>query len=393
MATSPPPGMGLASFTEWWSTQNKDQMAAWDAGAQKIGAARASLSSWQNAWQPIKWEGSPWQTRYNTQQTGMDALLSKIQGYGTSEDMAAANNMVAQSYGMTPEQYAAIQAENTRRMTDQNYAAQSDASAANAYLENIANSTFAQEQQQADRVAMRQAEEAIGKQLESIFGERGGMGGFQAAYELTSQLQSSYLQQQTQQHLGMFNQAVAAVNANNGYFQNLIQQGALSAKDYLSMRFDQLQTGYQDYLAAMAQTMQEWQTIEAVDEQQFKLVSDNLQSQIDNMTDQMTLEMGGETTLEGYIQSLYNIYTQPLKDAEALANEKSEAMRGAGTGLLTAGASIAAIGGPAGWIIGGLLCVVGLGLTLAGSGTSGGGTTTTTPTVNPGADRDHGPNS
>ena len=403
--TSPPAGMGLASFTQWWSAEYPKVQQDWNTSTQKIGDTRASLTQWQNDWKPVSWEGSGWQTRYNTQQQGMDDLLSRIQSFGTSSDMADANSMVAQSYGMTPEQYALIQEENTKRMSDQTYAAQSDASAANSYLETISNSAFAQEQDKADRVALRQMEDQMGQQLESIFGDRGGIGGFQAAYELTSQLQSTYLTQKTQEHLGMFNQAVAAVNANNQYFQNLIQQGALSSKEYLSMRFDQLQTGYQDYLAAMNQTMQEWQTIESVDRAQFDQVSQNLQSQIDNMTEQMTLEMGGEATLSDYIESLYNVYTQPIMDLQAIEDEQNEAERSTGSAILTAGVGVAgaataaataafAAGGAAatipvvGWVIGGLLAIIGIGFLIAGN--SGGGTSTPTstePRVNPGADR------
>jgi hypothetical protein len=311
---TPPVGMNVEEYQTWLNA-NKDKIrqSVYDKYGEwttKIGGLRTQLASQQNAWQPIKWEGSEWENRYNQQQGGMDALAQQIQNYGGSADMAAANNMVAQSYGMTPEQYAAIQAENTKRMSDQNYAAQSDASAATAYLETIANSAFAQEQAKTDRVAMRQAEEQIGKQLESIFGERGGMGGFQAAYELTSQLQSSYLQQQTQEHLSMFNQAVSAVNANNQYFQQLIQQGAISSKDYLQFRFSQLETGFQNYVTSMDQTMQEWQTIEQVDENQFKLISANIQSQIDNMTQTMIDEMGGYEQPDAYLAALYADWEQ-----------------------------------------------------------------------------------
>jgi hypothetical protein len=169
---------------------------------------------------------------------------------------------------------------------------------------------------------MRQAEEAIGRQLESVFGERGGMGGFQAAYELTSQLQSSFLQQKTQQNLGIFNQAVSAVNANNQYFQQLIQQGAISGKEYLQFRFDQLQTSYQNYIVSMAQTMQEWQTLEQVNENQFRQISENIQSQIDSMTAQMVSEMGGFATENEYLDSMYAQWSAEAIDVDA-ANTKT----------------------------------------------------------------------
>jgi hypothetical protein len=252
----------------------------------------------------------------------MDDLAAQIKNYGWDTTDPEVGKYVAGLYGMTPEQWSQIQGQNAQRMSDPNLAAQTDASAANAYLTTLANSSFMQEQDKSNRVAMRQAEEAIGRQLESVFGERGGMGGFQAAYELTSQLQSSFLQQKTQQNLGIFNQAVSAVNANNQYFQQLIQQGAISGKEYLQFRFDQLQTSYQNYIVSMAQTMQEWQTLEQVNENQFRQISENIQSQIDSMTAQMVSEMGGFATENEYLDSMYAQWSAEAIDVDA-ANTKT----------------------------------------------------------------------
>jgi hypothetical protein len=107
---------------------------------------------------------------------------------------------------------------------------------------------------------------------------------------------------------------VAAVNANNQYFQQLIQQGAISGKEYLQFRFDQLQTGYQNYMMSMSQTMQEWQTLESVDENQFRQVSANIQSQIDSMTDQMLSEMGGYQNQEEYLAAIKSLWGQDAID-------------------------------------------------------------------------------
>jgi hypothetical protein len=159
----------------------------------------------------------------------------------------------------------------------------------------------------------------------------------------------------------------------------------LSAKDYLSMRFDQLQTGYQDYISAMDQTMQQWQTIESVDRAQLEQASANIQSQIDNMTTQMTLEMGGYTNAEEYFAAISEEYMQGPLALDAIETANKEQAQKTGTGILTAGVAAFAIPvvGP---IVGGLLCLVGLGFLLFGGGGGSGGTTTTT-TVNPGADR------
>jgi hypothetical protein len=313
---TPPSGQNAEEFTAWWNA-NKDKVAAAyrtraDPWRASVTGLREKLKTTQDSWQPMKWEGSQWQTRQNQQRGGMDALAAQISGWdpNSSANMAGANEYTAGLYGMTPEQWSAIQAQNAQRMSDPNFAAQTDASAANAYLETLANSSFMQEQDKAMRVAMRQAEEQIGQQLESVFGERGGMGGFQAAYEMTSQLQSSYLQQKTQQNLGVFNQAVSAVNANNQYFQQLIQQGAISGKDYLQFRFDQLQTGYQNYIVSMDQTMREWQTIEQVDRAQLQQVTSNIESQIDQMTQAMIDEMGGYASEDAYLDAMFTRWSQ-----------------------------------------------------------------------------------
>ena len=311
---TPPTGMNAEEYQTWLNAnKEKIRQSVYDKYGEwttKIGGLRNQLASQQNAWNPMRWEGSQWQTRYQGQQTGMDDLAAQIRNYGWDSTDPEVGKYVAGLYGMTPEQWSQIQGQNAQRMADPNFAAQTDASAANAYLTTLASSSFMQEQDKANRVAMRQAEEAIGKQLESVFGERGGMGGFQAAYELTSQLQSSFLQQRTQQNLGIFNQAVSAVNANNQYFQNLIQQGAISGKEYLQFRFDQLQTGYQNYMMSMAQTMQEWQTVEQVDRAQFTQISANIQSQIDQMTQTMIDEMGGYERPDEYLAALYDEWEQ-----------------------------------------------------------------------------------
>ncbi len=323
--SAPPDFATTASWDTWWKDAYQQILKSREAYRNQwttdIAGRKASLTAYQNAWTPMDWESSPWYGNYQNQQTGMEGLLTKIQGFGGSADMADANAMVAQSYGMTPEQYQELQAKYAGRLLDPTAAAQSDASAANAYLESIANSAFSQEQDKATRLAMREAEADIGKQLESIFGERGGLGGFQAAYDLTLGLENAFLQQKTQEHLSMFNQAVTAVNANNQYYSDLINQGAISAKDYLAFRFDQLQTGYQDYMTAMDQTWQQFITAETLDERQFQQISQNLQSQINNMTDQLNLEMGGMTDQE-YLAMLESLWSGQI--ANKIATEGEE---------------------------------------------------------------------
>jgi hypothetical protein len=234
----PPPGMGLASLTVWLDANSGNIRSSWAAyfGQKEsdLDAKRKAYGNWQNTWSPMKWEGSQWATRSAGQQAGMDELAAQMRGWNpkSAENMAAGNDYAAGLAGMTSEQYSALLANWAKRFEDPNYAVDQDALSAIKYQETIANSDFAKEQDQANRIALRQMEEQMGKQLESIFGERGGMGGFQAAYELTAQLENTWLQNQAQQHAAVFTQAVAAVNANNGYFSEMITQGKIAASDY-----------------------------------------------------------------------------------------------------------------------------------------------------------------
>ena len=371
---TPPTGLRtLASFTEWWNSAEGSAKArnAWNQyfGPQQDAAKakRASYSSWQDSWTSMKWAGSPWEARSNQQQAGMDELANQLRGWNpkSSSNMSDANAYAAGIAGMTPEEYNTLLDNWNKRFTDPNYAAEQDALSATKYGETIANSEFAKEQEQANRVALRQMEDKMGKQLEAIFGERGGLGGFQAAYELTSQLQNSWLQNQTQQHLAIFNQAVAAVNANNGYYSDMITRGEMSAKDYLTFRYSQLQDGFQNYVTMMAQTRADFELQYQISEDERIRIDANFASQIEQMENQMYLEMGGNTDVEAYIKELYDEFSQGVKDLEAIAATKEEShdknvRRGFGFLGLFVGLAILFIPLPGARVAGGALITAGM---------------------------------
>lgn len=311
------PAFSSAASASTWFGENQASMgAAWSGYRTEhyIDPMDKLRSQWPT-YSPQAWQGSPWQTQYEGYKTGMDSLLARIGAGPQASDNAEAMAAIAQMYGYSPASWTAMQSGMADRLNASNVMA----SAANLVTD-MQNSPFGQEQAKAMRVSQRNATEAVGQQLEAIFGERGGLGGFQAAYDLTSQLQSQFLQQQSQNSLAMFDRALSAVNAENGYYQDLINRGVVQGQDYLKFRWDSLQTAYQDYATSMDQMLRDWQTQESVTAEQFQTASANIQAQIDSLTSQMAAEMGYATEQE-YLKALYAEYVQPLIDAEAMAGE------------------------------------------------------------------------
>jgi hypothetical protein len=320
----------LKQFTDWWNSPEGAAAirAEWggkfDPMEAAIGGRRASYSAWQDAWAPLKWEGSPWAEKSAGYETGMNELAARIKAGVTPEDEQAAQDYAAKTFGMDPEAWKLLVANWAKRFTDPNATAVADAEAAAKYAETVAGSDFGKAQAKADRVMLAQMQDQMGKQLESIFGERGGMGGFSAAYELTLQLEHEFLRTRSQDAGNYFNQGVAAVNANNGYYRDLINQGAMTAQDYLTMRFDLLQESFQNYVTMMDQTKKDFETQYTLSENERQRIDANFASQIDQMEKQLLMEMGGYKNVEEYINALYSEWSQGLKDAQAIAMGEKE---------------------------------------------------------------------
>jgi hypothetical protein len=322
---------GLSSFTDWWSqNSNKLTKERQDYYTNQYINPLKNLIGWdpntgnwdQSKWptyNPIQW-GDPsdpnsYAGKYAGYQQGMSGLLARLGAGPQSSDMAEANQMVGYSYGMSPASWTALQ----QGMGDRLNASNVMGRAASMSLA-LQESDFGKQQAAADAVAMRQAEEAVGKQLEAIFGERGGLAGFQAAYDMTSKLQSSFLQQKSQENLALLDRSLAAVNAENGYYQQLIQNGSIQAQDYLKFRWSTLQTGYQDYLVAMDQTMKEWTTQEQVAEDQYNTAAQVIKDQVNAITAALSAEMGVDQQTIDYMKSLYDLNAQQAADKDAANN-------------------------------------------------------------------------
>jgi hypothetical protein len=321
----------LTGFTNWYNTHQASLTAAQRAKydpylkqLQGVIGYNASTGSWDASkwptYNPVSWEGSQYQQDYNTYKGGMQGLLDRIgQGPGSTQD-ADIQAQVAGGYGMSGASWSALQDSIPSLLNASNAMAR-----AGDIATGMQDSPFGQQQQQAMRVAERQATEQVGKQLEAIFGERGGLAGFQAAYDMTGQIQSAFMQQAAQNSLAMFDRAIQAVNAENGYYQDLVKQGAIQASDYLKFRWDALQTGYQDYAVAMDQAMQNWATQESVNEQQYQAAASVLQKQIDAITGALAAEMGIDTTIMNNMATQYDIYQSQAINQQAVTDEGNKA--------------------------------------------------------------------
>jgi len=320
MAYEVPNWGGLASFTEWWKSNAAglasqqgayyktkyidplNKLLGYNEGTGQWGTSPWSKYGWGDTTDP-----NSYASKYAGYQSGMDALLARLGAGPQASDMQDAAAQVAQSYGYSPASWAIIQQNMEARLNASNVmGTASDLALAQQ------QSPFGQEQARANEVALRQAEAAVGKQLEAIFGERGGLAGFQAAYDLTSQLQNTYLQQVTQQNLAMLDRSMAAVNGENQYYQELVNKGAIQAQDYLRFRWDAFQTSYADYAMSMDQVLKQYTTVNATE-------SENLKNQINSITNAMAQEMGlSDWTLQN-VQGWYNFWSQLMQDYDAAA--------------------------------------------------------------------------
>jgi hypothetical protein len=311
------------AFAKWWAANSGKMSAAWRAKYQPyVDQLNAELAKWPS-YAPVKWEGSDYQNRYNTQQGGMDALLARIGAGPTASDTQGAMDQTAQMYGYSPASWTALQEMYKKGgiSTDPTMVTE----AARNIAANLANDPFGQEQQKAMRVAQQAAVQGVGKQLESIFGDRGSVGGFASAYEMTLQLQSSFLQQGAQNAQNDLDRATTAVNAENGYYQDLISKGAIQAQDYLKFRWDTLQQGYQDYILAMDQTMKEWTTTEQVSQEQYNTEASRIQGIMDGITKALAAEMGVDEAVFARLKDQYDLANNAVKDLDASTQAGKEA--------------------------------------------------------------------
>jgi hypothetical protein len=166
------------------------------------------------------------------------------------------------------------------------------------------------------RVALRQTEENAAKQVESIFAGNGGLQGFQALSDSTSRIQNAVVKQQADFATEILDRAFSSVNAENDYFKELIQNGAVSANDYVKFRWDSLQQGYQNYATAMAQTM-------SSAEADYENTKDTWKEMSDAAERILLQNQGIEDRVTKYVNDKYDLYEKMAVNTEA-ANTDSK---------------------------------------------------------------------
>jgi hypothetical protein len=288
----------LKNFTDWWGTHSASLTAAQRAKYQPYLNQISSINSGYMGWSD---PNNAYRQKYQGYETGMNSLLQRLGAGVQSSDLQSAQGDVASLYGYSPASWTALQ----QGMGDRLNATNVMTNAGNIATQ-MQGSEFGQQQAQAMRVAQKQAAEGVGKQLESVFGARGGLAGFQAAYDMTGQMQNAFVQQAAKNSLDMLDRGVAAVNAENQYYEQLINNGAIQAQDYVKFRWDSLQTGYQDYMVAMNQAVSEYNTDQGA-----------ITRQAQALSSQLALEMGVDQAILDQANTAYTLYSTQAQDAQS----------------------------------------------------------------------------
>lgn len=265
---------------------------------------------------PVNW--SDYEGQYQNQQDSMQALLNRIQAGYSSTDIADARNQVAQVFGMTPEEYQAQQDYFNVVPGSAEQLAQQQRNQEMAGSLATQNDEVYQKFQEQIRSQQRIATADASKQLETIFAGRGGLGGFAQAYEYTTQIADQALQQSTQFVMDRYNQALTGINADNERKRAMIEQGQLSTQQFLSDRWNQLQTAYQDTVAQANMTMQEYMNRADVTNQNYQTELAAFLQPIESMKDIMMTELGVDQAAYQAYENWYNTSILPYLDQLAL---------------------------------------------------------------------------
>lgn len=296
-------------------TQAEEDFNTWKnefdlAGRQEANQGRLNdLDAWrstnQPTYTPLNW--SDFQGRYQGYQNSLDSLLSRIGAGPTTDDENAAFEQMARLYGMTPEQFRQMQtAAYGTTAEDINQRAESMAFDPNSE----ANKSF----EAAIRSQQRAAEAGMGKQLETIFADRGGLGGFAAAQDYTLQMSDQMLQQRSQFMLDRMQQSVEMINQDVNRKIAIVQAGQGDAKQFLNERWANLQQTFQNTAAMANQVLQEYATRSDVNQGDFQANLAAFTASFDAQKDIILTQMGiDQATMDQYEQ-IYNMSIQPYLD-------------------------------------------------------------------------------
>lgn len=250
----------------------------------------------------------------NAYQGSLDSLLARLQGGTTASDTQAARDQMLSALGMTEEQYAQIS--GNAYQTAEEMQARADAMATTESDAYKKYNAMIQSQQ-------KSAVAAMGKQLETIFANRGGLGAFSQAYEMTSSISDQALQYQTQYLMDRSAEAIQLIQAENTRNVNIMQSSAELQKEFLNDNWTKLQTAFQDTMTAANAALQEYQTRADVNAQDYQMNLQAFLAPINAMKDMINLQLGIDESTFEYMESVWDETIGPLVDmmtgAEAMA--------------------------------------------------------------------------
>lgn len=311
--------IGQAPSANQWTSDWQDKYASqmqWMKDYLYSTGASGTTTLNTPQYTPVNW--SDYEGQYQGQTDAMQSLLDRIQAGYSSTDMADARNNVASMFGMTPEQYQAQQDYFNVAPGSAEQLAQQQRNQEMAGSLATQNDEVYQKFQEQIRSQQRIATADAAKQLETIFAGRGGLGGFAQAYEYTTQIADQALQQSTQFTLDRYNQALTNINADNDRKRAMIEQGQLSTQQFLSDRWNQLQTAYQNTVVAANMTMQEFNMRSDANRADFETQLNAFLQPLESMKDILMDELAiDQASYEAY-NNWYDTNIRPYLDQLAL---------------------------------------------------------------------------
>lgn len=291
----------------------EDWQTTWNAKYQpRLEQMRGMLFDDTGAWRgPTFQRTSDVNTnaQYQQYQSGMADLIRRIQAGYTPEDQEAAFNQMASLYGMTPEEFRAMQS-GVYNATPEQMQTRAEGMAMASTSMSAAFEAMIRQQQ-------KSAMQGMGKQLENIFSERGGLGGFAAAYEMTNAIQDQFLQQRTQFIMDRYSEAMNAVNADLDRKASIVQSGQMTAQQFLQDRWGQLQTAFQDMSTASNQLLNEYAMRADTNRADFGAEMESFLAPFNAMKDQLMTELGIDSAMYSAFNDWYNANIMPYLDALA----------------------------------------------------------------------------
>jgi hypothetical protein len=279
--------------------------AGWGGELDKI---RTFASQNMPSYNALNW--GDFSGEYGGYKSHLGDLAARIEAGYTSTDQAQALEQMLSDYGMTPEQWAQLQQSQYTTYEDDRARAEGIAFDPNSQ----SNKSF----DAAMRAQQRAAEAGVGKQLETIFADRGGLGGFAAAQDYTLQMTSDFMRERSQYMTDQMNAAIEGINADKNR-RGAILNAAIDDKNaYLSERWQQLQQAFQNTAYQADQVMKEFSMLDEANKGNFQMDLAAFSTQFDTMKDILLTQVGIDEATLSYMNEYYESMIAPFLNDMAM---------------------------------------------------------------------------